>query len=161
MSNMGVQIACVSLIVFAALPAIAQQTEVKLPMPAKQDSTPEPRTIRLWERAAPGALGNEDADVPSITWYARWNQSAPSTAVIVAPGGGYEFLATNHEGRQVANWLNALGVTAFILKYRLGPRYRHAIELGDAQRSVRFIGSRAKEFGIRPDRIGLMGFSAG
>jgi acetyl esterase/lipase len=81
--------------------------------------------------------------------------------VIVAPGGSYGMLASNHEGRQVANWLNALGVTAFVLKYRLGPRYHHPIELGDAQRAIRLVRSRAGEFGFLPDRIGMIGFSAG
>src|ERR1700681_1712095 len=70
-------------------------------------------------------------------------------------------LADNHEGRQVANWLNSLGVTAFVLKYRLGPKYHHPIELGDAQRAVRLVRFHAKEFGVRSDRIGMMGFSAG
>jgi acetyl esterase/lipase len=67
----------------------------------------------------------------------------------------------NHEGRQVANWLNAVGITAFVLKYRLGPRYHHPIELGDAQRAIRLVRNRAAEFGVKPDRIGMMGFSAG
>jgi acetyl esterase/lipase len=70
-------------------------------------------------------------------------------------------LADNHEGRQVANWFNAMGVTAFVLKYRLGPGYHHPIELGDAQRAIRLVRSRAKEFEVSPDRIGMMGFSAG
>jgi acetyl esterase/lipase len=61
----------------------------------------------------------------------------------------------------VANWLNSLGMTAFVLKYRLGPRYHHPVELEDAQRSIRLVRSRAKEFGIAPDRLGIMGFSAG
>jgi acetyl esterase/lipase len=84
-----------------------------------------------------------------------------STGIIVAPGGGYGALAMNHEGRQVANWFNALGVTAFVLKYRLGPRYHHPVELGDAQRAIRIARARAQEFGIRPDRLGMIGFSAG
>jgi acetyl esterase/lipase len=83
------------------------------------------------------------------------------TAIVVAPGGGYAMLAMNHEGRQIADWLNSLGITAFVLKYRLGPKYHHPIELGDAQRAIRLVRSRAKEFGILPDRIGIMGFSAG
>ena len=65
----------------------------------------------------------------------------------------------NHEGRQVANWFNSIGVTAFVLKYRLGPKYHHPIELGDAQRAIRLVRSRAQEFGHPPDRIGMMGFS--
>jgi acetyl esterase/lipase len=65
------------------------------------------------------------------------------------------------EGRQIASWFNAMGVTAFVLKYRLGPRYHHPIELGDAQRAIRLVRSRAMQFGIAPDRLGMMGFSAG
>jgi acetyl esterase/lipase len=106
-------------------------------------------------------LGNEDRDQPTITIYAPLDASETGTAVIVAPGGGYTVLATNHEGRQVANWFNALGITAFVLKYRLGPRYHHPIELGDAQRAIRLVRARAKDFAVRPDRVGIMGFSAG
>ncbi len=128
---------------------------------AHRDPPPEPQTILLWENGAPGALGQSDDDKPSITVYRPWGPNRSGTSVIVAPGGGYEFLASNHEGRQVANWFNAMGVTAFVLKYRLGPRYHHPIELGDAQRAIRMVRSRAKEFEISPDRIGMMGFSAG
>ena len=121
----------------------------------------EPQTIPLWEHGAPGALGDRDDDKPTITYYSPVSPIASGTAVIVAPGGSYQFLASNHEGRQVANWLNAMGVTAFVLKYRLGPRYHHPIELGDAQRAIRLVRARAAEFGIQPDRVGIMGFSAG
>src|SRR5215472_8941095 len=121
----------------------------------------EPRTIRLWEHAAPGALGNQDQDIPTLTVYLPVDPSQTRTAVIVAPGGSYAMLASNHEGRQVANWFNALGVTAFILKYRLGPRYHHPIELGDAQRAMRTVRANATAWRIAPDRIGIMGFSAG
>jgi acetyl esterase/lipase len=105
-------------------------------------------------------VGTEDADKPTLTLY-RAARSPIGTAVVVAPGGGYGALAMDHEGRQVAAYFNAMGVTAFILKYRLGPRYRHPIQLGDAQRALRLARSRASEFGILPDRIGMMGFSAG
>ncbi|HTR64890.1 MAG TPA: alpha/beta hydrolase [Terriglobales bacterium] len=132
-----------------------QKTSAELKM------TAEPETMLLWPNGAPGALGNTDADKPSLTVYYPVDPAASGTGVVVAPGGGYGFLATNHEGRQVANWLNALGITAFVLRYRLGPRYHHPIELGDAQRAIRLVRSRAAEFGIQPDRIGMMGFSAG
>src|SRR5581483_6219890 len=122
--------------------------------------TAEPQTIPLWGQGAPGALGHADEDKPTITLY-RANGTGVRTAVIVAPGGSYAHLAMNHEGRQVANWFNALGFTAFVLKYRLGPKYHHPIELGDAQRAIRLVRSRAQEFGIAPDRVGMMGFSAG
>src|SRR5260370_24960099 len=93
----------------------------------------QPRTIPLWEQSAPGALGNEDIDKPELTLYPAYGRETSGTAVIVCPGGAYGALAMNHEGRQVANWVNALGVTAVVLKYRPGPRYRHPIEVGDAQ----------------------------
>jgi acetyl esterase/lipase len=119
-----------------------------------------PQEILLWENGAPGALGQTDADKPSITVY-RAPRGSNGTAIVVAPGGGYANLATEHEGRQEAYWFNAMGVTAFVLRYRLGPRYHHPIELGDAQRAIRTVRARATEFSVIPDRIGMMGFSAG
>jgi acetyl esterase/lipase len=119
-----------------------------------------PQEIPLWEGPAPGALGDADADKPTLTIY-RAARGALGTGVVVAPGGGYGALAMDHEGRQVAAFFNAMGVSAFVLKYRLGPKYRHPIELGDAQRAVRLVRSRAQEYGVSADRIGLMGFSAG
>jgi len=127
------------------------------------DTTAEPQTILLWEDAAPGALGTAAEEKPTITVYRPFDRSKGlvHTVVIVAPGGAYGHLALNHEGRQVANWLNSLGVTAFVLSYRLGPRYHYPVELGDAQRAIRLVRSRAQEFDIAPDRVGFMGFSAG
>ena len=117
-------------------------------------------TVPLWTGTAPGALGTEDRDRPTLTVYLPGRDAVP-TAVIVCPGGGYGALADNHEGRQVANWLNSMGIAAFVLKYRLGPRYHHPVELGDAQRAIRMVRSRAQELGIAADRVGIMGFSAG
>src|SRR3954453_12238085 len=119
-----------------------------------------PQEILLWENGAPGALGQADTDKPTIT-APRAPRGRSGTAIIVAPGGGYSGLAIEHEGRQWAYWYNAMGITAFVLKYRLGPRYHHPIELGDAQRAIRTVRARAAEFNIIPDRIGMMGFSAG
>jgi acetyl esterase/lipase len=119
-----------------------------------------PQEIPLWAGGAPGALGTDATDTPTLTIY-RAPRVANGTAVIVAPGGGYSVLAMDHEGRQVAYWFNAMGVSAFVLKYRLGPKYHHPIELGDAQRAIRTVRARAQEFGVLPDRIGMMGFSAG
>ncbi len=116
--------------------------------------------LPLWTGAAPGALGTEAQDQPTITPYLP-NGKPSGTAVIVFPGGGYAHLAMNHEGRQVANWLNSYGISAFVVKYRLGPRYRHPVELGDAQRAIRWVRARAKEFDVDPSRIGVWGFSAG
>jgi acetyl esterase/lipase len=115
----------------------------------------------LWGGKAPSALGDTDSDRPTITLYSASLEHDPVPAVLVFPGGSYGYLATNHEGRQIANWLNAAGLTAFVVKYRLGPRYHHPVELGDAQRAIRMVRARAKEFGVVPDKIGVMGFSAG
>jgi len=93
-----------------------------------EDPSAEPRTIRLWEDTA--------EDRPTLTIYEPFNAQEPTAAVIVIPGGSYEWLATNHEGRQLANWLNAMGITAFVLRYRVGPKYHHPVELGDAQRAI-------------------------
>jgi acetyl esterase/lipase len=90
----------------------------------------------LWEDTASGALGDAEEDRPTLTIYEPFNAQEPTAAVIVIPGGSYEWLATNHEGRQLANWLNAMGITAFVLRYRVGPKYHHPVELGDAQRAI-------------------------
>jgi acetyl esterase/lipase len=121
----------------------------------------DPKTFPLWEHGAPGAKGDTSEDIPSITVYLPVSPTHSGTAVVVAPGGSYTMLASNHEGRQVANWFNAMGVTAFVLKYRLGPRYHHPIELGDAQRAIRWVRAHADEYGYKSDRVGIMGFSAG
>jgi acetyl esterase/lipase len=121
----------------------------------------EPQTIPLWQGKAPGALGDAPEDVPTITLYMPPNTTGPMTAVIVAPGGSYRSLSMNKEGRIPATYLNSLGIAAFVLKYRLGPRYRHPVELGDMQRAIRTVRSRAAEWHIAPDKIGVMGFSAG
>lgn len=124
-----------------------------------QPSPPKPEP--LWPAGAPGALGTQDEDIPTLTPYLLPHGSGTGTAVIVCPGGGYQHLAIDKEGDQPARWLNSLGVAAFVLKYRLGPKYHHPNELMDAQRAIRTVRSRAAEYGLQPDRIGIMGFSAG
>lgn len=118
-------------------------------------------TVPLWEGPAPGAKGQDEGDVPTLSIFRSQNHRGNGTAVIVAPGGAYVGLAGNLEGRQVADWFAARGVTAFVLKYRLAPRYRHPIQLQDAQRAIRFVRSHATAYGIAPNRIGMIGFSAG
>jgi acetyl esterase/lipase len=117
--------------------------------------------IVLWPDGAPNAIGKEDVDIPTLTPYWPAQPAATGTAVIVCPGGSYTHLAMDHEGEQPARWFNALGVPAFVLKYRLGPRYHHPTMLWDAQRAIRYVRAHAAEFNTRPDRIGIMGFSAG
>ena len=119
------------------------------------------QVIPLWSGAAPGALGTDTTDIPVVTVFLPRTMTASTPAVIVCPGGSYIRLASNHEGRQVANYLNSLGVAAFVLRYRLGPRYHHPVELGDAQRAIRLLRSHAADWHLDPARIGIMGFSAG
>lgn len=116
--------------------------------------------IPLWLNGAPGAAGKEPNDIPTLTPFFPPKEKATGAAVIVCPGGGYSHLA-DHEGRPVAEWLNTLGVTAFVLKYRLGPRYHHPAPLLDAARAIRTVRARAAEWQLDPNRIGILGFSAG
>lgn len=118
-------------------------------------------TVRLWGGAAPGAKGDLPEDTPTLTIYYPQPGQGIQTAVVVVPGGAYLHWAANLEGRQVADWFTARGITAFVLKYRLGPRYLYPAPLVDAQRAVRWVRYHAHEYGVAPDRIGMIGFSAG
>lgn len=121
----------------------------------------QPKPELMWPGGAPNAIGGEDADQPALTAYLAPKDKAVPTAVVVCPGGGYRNLAMDHEGRQIAEWLNGYGISAFVLKYRLGPRYRYPNQLLDVRRAVRMVRARAAQYGIAPDRIGVWGFSAG
>ena len=115
----------------------------------------------LWPAGAPGALGQEEADKPKLTVCLSDAERANGTAVVVLPGGGYGALAMDHEGRQIAQWLNSLGVAAFVLQYRIAPRYRHPAPSQDATRAMRFVRANAERYRLRANRIGIWGFSAG
>ena len=119
------------------------------------------QTLRLWNGRAPAAIADTSDDVPFLTVLQPQDPKPNHPAVIVAPGGSYKFLASIHEGREVADWFAARGFTAFVLRYRLGPRYLYPIPLQDSQRAVRLIRSHAQDYGIDPNRIGMVGFSAG
>ena len=117
--------------------------------------------VVLWPNGAPGALGTNDWDVPTLTPYLADPKLATGAAMVICPGGGYGHLA-DHEGKDYALWLNEHGVSGFVLKYRLGTHgYRHPRMLEDAARAVRLTRAHAKEWGIDPKRIGIMGSSAG
>ncbi|MBS1798369.1 MAG: alpha/beta hydrolase [Acidobacteria bacterium] len=120
-----------------------------------------PAPLLLWPTGAPGATGNTEADKPTITVFLPTVPNATKTGVVVAPGGGYSHLEMEKEGFVYARWLNQHGVAAFVLRYRLGPQYHHPIELGDAQRAIRFVRAHAAEYGIEKDRVGMWGSSAG
>jgi len=126
-----------------------------------QPGAAEQKVKLLWPGGAPGAVGNQDADQPALMLYLFPPSQLARSAVVVCPGGGYGALAMDHEGRQVAEWLNSLGIDAFILKYRLAPRYHYPAMMEDAQRALRYVRSYGREFGIAPDHIGIWGFSAG
>jgi len=117
--------------------------------------------VPLWPGGAPGALGTNANDIPTLTAYLPDATNATGAAMVICPGGGYQFLAT-HEGNDYALWLNQHGVTCFVLKYRLGSHgYRHPVMLQDAARAVRWVRAHADEFKVDAHRVGIMGSSAG
>ena len=119
------------------------------------------KTMLLWPAGAPGALGDEDVDKPTLTVFLPVAPNVTKTGVVVAPGGGYTHLAMEKEGFAVARWLNERGVAAFVLQYRLGPKYHHPAELTDGLRAIRTVRANAAKWGVAPDHVGMWGFSAG
>jgi len=120
----------------------------------------QPTTELLWPQGAPGAQGSAEEDKPTLTHYAP-KRAKNQTAIVVCPGGGYRNLAMDHEGVQIATWLNSLGISAFVLKYRLGPKYHHPAQMNDVQRAIRTVRARAADYGVDANKIGVWGFSAG
>lgn len=119
----------------------------------------ENQTIELWPGVTQDAIGEENQGCPSLTLYLAEGRDKPRGAVIVFPGGGYGRRAP-HEGEPIARWLNGLGISAFVLNYRVAP-YRHPVPLQDAQRAIRTVRHHAEAWGIDPQRVGILGFSAG
>jgi acetyl esterase/lipase len=140
--------------------------------------------VKLWPGKAPGETKElppeglqkpkdakdttkrlENVSEPTITIYPAPKDKATGTAVVVAPGGGYSILAIEHEGTQVCEWLQSLGVTAVLLKYRVPRRAMQSPDnlamIQDAQRALVLVRENAKEWGIDPKRVGMLGFSAG
>jgi acetyl esterase/lipase len=153
---------------------------------ASIDAADAPQVVYLWPAGSPTLKGADEKEIttpenvkpgdrinsirnvhnPSIEVYLPPADKAVGTAVIVAPGGGHRNLVVGSEGSDIAKWLNGLGVAAFVLKYRLAitPNYEYTVEgeaLADTQRAIRIVRARAKEWGVQPDRIGVLGFSAG
>lgn len=153
-------LAGITFTVFASASLLAAQAAPASASATAATSTTLPAAILLWPDGAPGALGNAPSDKPNITPFLPADNPT-HTAVIICPGGGYGMLAITYEGYDVARWLNARGVAAFVLQYRLGPRYHYPVELLDAQRAIRYVRSHAAEDNIDPSHIGIWGFSAG
>jgi acetyl esterase/lipase len=120
-----------------------------------------PPGFPLWPDGAPGAKGAEPLDIPALTPYPAPADTATGAGVVVVPGGGYGHLALDHEGAQIARWLNENGIAAFVLRYRIAPRYAHPAPVTDARRALRTVRARAGEWGVDPGRIGMIGFAAG
>jgi acetyl esterase/lipase len=121
----------------------------------------KPPVELLWPRGAPGAVGDEAADKPSLTVFLPPAGKANGAAVVVCPGGGYGTVVDTYEGKDPAEWLNKRGVAAFVLRYRVAPRYHHPAPLQDVQRALRLVRTRGKEWNVDPRRVGVWGFSAG
>ncbi|SEG64920.1 Acetyl esterase/lipase [Bryocella elongata] len=114
----------------------------------------------LWDGKAPGAVGAEDDDQPKLFCYPATGPG-PHTAVVVLPGGGYNHLVMEQEGAHEARWLQTHNISACVLQYRLSPRYLYPWAMVDGQRAMRLMRFHAKDWGFRPDAIGVWGFSAG
>jgi acetyl esterase/lipase len=142
------------------------------------------QAVFLWPNGAPGSEGNTSPEVlqgpdnvknfarisnvnnPSILVFLPPKEKATGVGVVVAPGGGHQFLVIEKEGYEIASWLNEHGIAAFVLKYRLArsPGSKYTVQgnaLPDANRAMRLVRSRAEEWRVDPQRIGFMGFSAG
>lgn len=124
---------------------------------------PLPAAIALWDGPAPLALGKTEEDIPAVTPYLlpplSDGQGRPS--MVICPGGAYGSRAPR-EGDYYAHWLNELGINAFVLRYRTGSHgYRHPVMLMDVSRAVRFLRAHAKDYGVDPHRVGVIGSSAG
>jgi len=139
------------------------------------------KTIKVWPDKIPGAIENstlkmeiisnngwtqaQNVTDPTLDFYPAPKEKSNGTSVIICPGGGYAVLAIDHEGAQIAEWLNSLGITAFVLKYRL-PSNAIMVDksigpLQDGQEAIRIVRRQSKEWNLNPNKIGIMGFSAG
>lgn len=126
----------------------------------------EPKTELLWPNSpsgasgAPGAKGEQPADKPALTIHLPAPEKANGAAIVICPGGGYGALMMSYEGNDIAKWLNAQGIAGIVLQYRIHP-YQHPAPLMDAKRALRTVRAHAADWKIDPQRIGIMGFSAG
>ena len=149
-----------ALALLAAAPALAQTTSCAIP--GTNNDFLGIQTVRLWPGTAPQARGTSCFDIPAITIFEPRQGTANGSAAVIFPGGSYSILAGDLEGREVADWFTARGFTAFIVSYRLSSHgYIMPVPLFDARRAIQTVRARAADYHIAPDRIVLVGFSAG
>ena len=150
----------------AGFSAIAQAQAASAPATgcadaAASDSFLGVSTIRLWPGDAPGATGTSCDDIPTLSVMRPQAGLENGSAVVVMPGGAYRGLSGILEGREIADWFTAHGFVAFVLHYRLGKKYLLPVPLVDARRAVQVVRARARDYHVAPDRIAVIGFSAG
>jgi len=149
----------------ATLTLTASLLLAPLPARAGQHKSPvidqSPRVIKLWPKGAPGATGDSDEDTPAIIPYLPAPDKNTGAAALICPGGAFTNRAVNHEGVLIAQWLKARGIAGFVLRYRIRPLYTRDDSTQDALRGLRYLRANAAEFRLDPDRIGIIGFSAG
>ena len=135
--------------------------EIRKPASTQSTSAPAVPYVNIWpDKAVPHGQGDGPLDTPAVQVYLPEKGKATGSAVVVYPGGGYGVLA-KHEGAPIARWLNQNGIAAFVVRYRLGPKYHYPAEIEDGQRAVQFVRANAEKYGVKQDKIGIIGFSAG
>ncbi len=151
-----------ALFVAAAVNVAAQDSKQPCATAGENNAFLGIQTIRLWEGDAPEAKGKACEDIPTLTIVPARGRAGNGVSVVVLPGGGHVSLSGGLEGLDIASWFAARGVTAFILKYRLGSNgYLFPVPLYDARRAVQLVRARAADYHLDPHRIGMIGFSAG
>jgi acetyl esterase/lipase len=120
------------------------------------------QVIPLWSGTVPLAQGTDPKiDIPTLTAFLPASGNATGSAMIICPGGGYGHLSDVKEGSNIGHWLADNGITCFVLKYRLGPKYHYPAEFDDVERAIRYVRAHAADWNLDPKRIGIIGFSAG
>jgi acetyl esterase/lipase len=155
----------ISKMLCAALTIIASLLLAPLPARGGQQKSSaddqSPRVIKLWPKGAPGATGDSDEDTPAIIPYLPAPDKNTGAAALICPGGAFTNRAVNHEGVLIAQWLKSRGIAGFVLRYRIRPLYTRDDSTQDALRGLRYLRANAAEFRLDPNRIGIIGFSAG
>lgn len=156
------QLMCLALLIVS--PASLAAEGAKSASNSEKKSGPH-EVIRLWKGDAPNAVGKEPADIPTLTIIRpdaiAGKNAKTNSAIVICPGGGYRTVVMSYEGVEIGEWFASRGVTAFVLKYRIAPRYKHPTPMLDVQRAIRTVRAHAKDYDINPEKIGVMGFSAG